>query len=83
MDCVHAWGVTSWGRVVKTEQLVHEPAFADEISALLSADTNRRRARGAWVDCLAVDTDGRLLMVNLTPIGSATQMRSRGAAATA
>ena len=31
-------GVTSWGRVVKTEHLVHEPAFADEIPALLSAD---------------------------------------------
>lgn len=30
--------VTSWGRVVKAEQRVHEPAFADGLPALLSAD---------------------------------------------
>ena len=30
--------VTSWCRVVKAEQRVHEPAFADELPALLSAD---------------------------------------------
>jgi FAD/FMN-containing dehydrogenase len=30
--------VTSWGRVVKAQQIVHEPAFADELPGLLSAD---------------------------------------------
>jgi FAD/FMN-containing dehydrogenase len=29
--------VTSWGRVVKVEQRVHEPAFVDELAGLLSA----------------------------------------------
>ena len=30
--------VTSWGRVVKAEQSVHEPSFADELPALLSGE---------------------------------------------
>jgi L-gulonolactone oxidase len=30
--------VTSWGRVVKANQLVHEPAFVDELPGLLTAD---------------------------------------------
>jgi FAD/FMN-containing dehydrogenase len=32
--------VTSWGRVAKAEQLVHEPGFADELPALLSSNSS-------------------------------------------